>query len=97
LNTPQIVCYKSGRLNYEIGKRLIKVPYISLVNLIFEKEIVKELIQGQLNEDNLFFEINQLLKEENYTKMQLEYSQLRTKLGDKNASKSAAEVILAEL
>lgn len=97
LNTPQIVCYKSGRLNYEIGKRLIKVPYISLVNLIFGKEIVKELIQNSLNEENLFFEMSQLLKEENYSAMQADYAELRLKLGEKNASKRAAEVILAEL
>jgi lipid-A-disaccharide synthase len=58
---PQIVCYKSGWLNYELGKRLIKVPFISLVNLIFGKEIVRELIQDDLNTSNLTLEINKLI------------------------------------
>lgn len=97
LNTPQIVCYKSGKINYEIGKRLIKVPYISLVNLIGEREIVKELIQNELIESNLIREIRNLLLPSNYQKIQEEYAILRQKLGFKNASKRAAEVILAEI
>ena len=97
LNTPQIVCYKSGRINYEIGKRLIKVPFISLVNLISEREIVKELVQDELTETNLIQEIRGLLVEENYHKMQMEYLDLRQILGQKNASRRTAELILAEI
>lgn len=90
---PQIVCYKSGRLNYELGKRLIKVPFISLVNLIFGKEIVKELIQDSFNTANLIQEIKKI--QDPYHKKQLieNYQTLRNLLGTKNASKRVAEII----
>jgi lipid-A-disaccharide synthase len=97
LKTPQIVCYKSSRLNYEIGKRIIKVPYISLVNLIMEREIVKELIQSQLNPNLLKIEIDKCLDAPYRTNMLNEYEHLRKKLGEKNASKEAATIILSYL
>lgn len=53
LGTPQVVCYKGNYISYVIAKKLIKVKYISLVNLIADKEVVKELIQNQLNPQNL--------------------------------------------
>lgn len=93
-NIPQIVCYKSSWINYQLGKRLIKVKFISLVNLIFGREIVTELIQDKLNKENLLIEINKLLIEENRAKLLGEYSELKQMLGEKNASKRTAEVIL---
>lgn len=94
---PQIVCYKSGRLNYELGKRLIKVPFISLVNLIFGKEIVKELIQDDLNKENLLKEIRKL-EDQNYRQELVDnYKELRLMLGQKNASKRVAEIIIQKL
>ncbi len=90
---PQIVCYKSGRLNYELGKRLIKVPFISLVNLIFGREIVKELIQDDLNKENLLEEIRKL-EDNNYRQELVDnYRKLKSMLGKKNASKRVAEII----
>jgi lipid-A-disaccharide synthase len=94
LLTPQIVCYKSSWLNYEIGKRVIKVPYISLVNLIMEREVVKELIQNQLNPNQLKIEIDKCLEDPYRTNMLNEYEHLREKLGEKNASKEAATIIV---
>lgn len=91
---PQIVCYKSGWLNYQLGKRLIKVPFISLVNLIFGKEIVRELIQDDLNTSNLTLEINKLIDPINRNKLKENYQSLRKLLGEKNASKRVAEIIL---
>lgn len=91
---PQIVCYKSGRLNYELGKRLIKVPFISLVNLIFGREIVKELIQDDLNKENLLREIRKL-EDINYRQdLIINYNELKQMLGQKNASKRVAEIIV---
>ncbi|HUS87089.1 MAG TPA: lipid-A-disaccharide synthase [Bacteroidales bacterium] len=58
---PQIVCYKASPLTYQVAKRFLKLRFISLVNLIMDKEIVKELIQHDLNERNLISEINTLL------------------------------------
>ena len=45
---PEIVCYKAGAVSYEIARRLVKLKYICLVNLIMDKEVVKELIQDEL-------------------------------------------------
>ena len=50
---PQIVCYKTSKLNYLIAKKIIKLKFISLVNLIFNKEIVKERVQDSCNSKNL--------------------------------------------
>ena len=61
-NVPQVVCYKSSWLNYQIAKRLIKVKYISLVNLIANQELVKELIQADCNNVNLKKELESLLE-----------------------------------
>lgn len=58
---PEVVCYKGSNVSYQIAKRLIKVKYISLVNLIMDKEVVKELIQHELTPDNLQHELNELL------------------------------------
>lgn len=58
---PEVVCYKGSPVSYAIAKRLIKVKYISLVNLIMDKEVVKELIQDELTPDNLKDELEQLL------------------------------------
>jgi len=94
-SVPQIVCYKSGKLNYEIGKRLIKVPFISLVNLIFGKEIVKELIQDDLNRPKLIEEIHKLQDPIYRQELTSNYEKLKNFLGQKNASKRVAEIILA--
>lgn len=95
LNTPQIVCYKSSQINYEIGKRLIKVPYISLVNLIMGEEVVKELIQKNLNATLLKKEMDRCL-DENYRNIMMEkYAHLHKKLGTQNASKLASDIILS--
>lgn len=58
---PEVVCYKGSWLSYQIGKRLVNVKYISLVNLIMDKLVVKELIQDQLTVDNLKKELEELL------------------------------------
>jgi lipid-A-disaccharide synthase len=58
---PQVVCYKGSQLSYAIAKRLIKVKYISLVNLIIDKTAVKELIQQELTVANLEKEIKKIL------------------------------------
>lgn len=92
-NIPQIVCYKSSWLNYQLGKRLIKVKFISLVNLIFGREIVRELIQDELNKENLITEIRKLENEDNRSNLLNQYAELRKMLGEKNASKRVVEII----
>ena len=88
---PQIVCYKASTISYHIAKRLIKIPYISLVNLISGKEVVRELIQNDLNTENIRFEIGQLYKNEQ--KIQQDYDDLKVKLGNAGASAKAAYLI----
>lgn len=94
LNVPQVVCYKGSWMNYQIGKRLIRVPYISLVNLIFGTMIVKELIQEDLNESNLFRELSIILHPDHRVKIQNDYHVLSQMLGVKDASKIVAQKIL---
>lgn len=95
LNIPEVVCYRSSTISYEIGKRVVKnIKYISLVNLIMDKEIVTELIQSELNTKNLIKELASIIQGERREEMLSNYKQLREKLGGKGASDVAAEVIL---
>lgn len=92
---PQIICYKGGRISYEIARRLIKIKYIGLVNLIMDKPVVKELIQGELNANNLKAELNKILFQENeILRIKQDYQQLKKLLSrEGNASENAAEII----
>lgn len=93
LNVPEVVCYRGSRISYEIGKRLVKnIKYISLVNLIMNREVVKELIQSELTTDNFVKELNLILGE-NRQKILSDYEILRKKLGGKGASENAAKII----
>ncbi len=95
LNIPQIVCYKTSAISYAIAKRVVKnIEYISLVNLIMNKEAVKELIQDDLNTEYLVRELQLILEGEKRTKILEDYRNLRNKLGGEGASERASEVIL---
>ena len=94
---PQIVCYKTSRASYEIGKRLVKLKFISLVNLIMDKEVVKELIQDDFNEQNLERELYKILDGYQRAVMFIDYYDLEKKLGGKGASKKVAELIIRNL
>lgn len=91
---PEVVCYKGSNLSYQIAKRLVKVKYISLVNLIMERMIVKELIQEELTEDNLKHELTLLLFENKKLELLEDYKILEEKLGIEGASANAADAIL---
>lgn len=58
---PEVVCYKGNEISYQIARRLISIKYISLVNLIMDKEVVKELIQHEMNSGNLIAELKKIL------------------------------------
>jgi len=90
---PEVVCYKGSYISYHIAKRIIKLDYISLVNLIMDREVVKELIQNEFNTKNLKTELNKILNEDNRTRIFEDYFQLEQKLGGKGASKKTAELI----
>lgn len=91
---PQVVCYRAHWLSYYIAKKIITLKYISLVNLIMNKEVIKELIQDDLNTENLSLELNKILSKDTRTKVFEEYYQLEKKLGGAGASKKAAELIV---
>jgi lipid-A-disaccharide synthase len=93
---PEIICYKGGKISYEIAKRLIKIKFIGLVNLIMDKEVVKELIQDELNEKKLVVELNLLLTESEKTKqLKKDYTSLFNLLAaGGNASSNAAKKIV---
>lgn len=94
LAVPEVVCYKANALSYRIAKRLVKVDYISLVNLIMEREVVKELIQKDFTEENLVRELETLLKNPKKQRQLLEdLDTLRDRLGNVGASAHAAEQI----
>jgi len=91
---PQVVCYKGNRISYEIAKRVIKLKYISLVNLILDKEVVTELIQTDFNKKRLKEELDKILDPYHRATLFLEYYDLEQKLGGKGASKKTATLIL---
>ncbi|EDM45042.1 lipid-A-disaccharide synthase [unidentified eubacterium SCB49] len=90
---PQVVCYKGSRISYEIGKRVIKLKFISLVNLILDKEVVTELIQTEFNTKRLKEELIKILDEKNRAALFLAYYDLEQKLGGKGASRKTAALI----
>lgn len=95
LNVPEVVCYRGSRISYEIGKRLIRnIRFISLVNLIMDREVVRELIQTELTTENLTKELGKILNDEHRKKITDGYAELRKKLGDAGASDRAAEIII---
>lgn len=94
---PQVVCYRANWLSYQIAKHIVTLDYISLVNLIMDREVVKELIQDDLNSDNLSSELYKILYGPD-RKLQLEaYDKLEKKLGGKGASEKTAELIYKSL
>ncbi len=90
---PEVVCYKGSFISYHIAKRIINLDYISLVNLIMEREVVKELIQNDFNARNLKAELRKILNEDNRKRIFSDYYSLEQKLGGKGASRKTAELI----
>lgn len=91
---PQVVCYKGSPVSYFLAKRLIKVPYISLVNLIMDEEVVKELIQDELHAANLERELSRILEGPGRQQMLEGYKRLWEKLNAGDASAVAARKIV---
>jgi len=96
---PEVVCYKGSEISYQIAKRLINIKYISLVNLIMDKEVVKELIQHEMNTENLVRELRSILPgAEKHSHMLQEYDRLRNLLqAGGHASAAAARLIIDAL
>lgn len=97
LSIPQIVCYKTNEITYRLVKSLVDVKYISLVNLIMDKMIVKELIQKDFNSAQLKEELHKLLEEKTRNNLLKEYSKMIDKLGNNNVSEKVAEAVVDSL
>jgi lipid-A-disaccharide synthase len=97
LDVPQVVCYKGSSISYLIARQVIRVKFISLVNLIANRKVVNELIQNEFEVNALAREIKQLLKEENRKQMLEGYNDVRSALGGKGASKRAATAMVQYL
>lgn len=93
-NTPEVVCYKGSKISYWIARRLVKIKYISLVNLILDRPLVKELIQGELHTKALNRELKKMMGGPDRERILRGYTELRNKLGNKGASCRLAEDII---
>ncbi|WP_310991068.1 lipid-A-disaccharide synthase [Aequorivita marina] len=94
---PQVVCYKGNRISYEIAKRVIKLDYISLVNLILDRTVVTELIQTDFNTKRLKEELTTILDPYKRATMFLDYYELEKALGGRGASENTAKLIYKSL
>jgi lipid-A-disaccharide synthase len=99
LGVPEIVCYKGNPITLALAKRFVKIKFIALVNLIMDKEVVKELIQEDLNKKNLLRELRLLLQDENKkSQIAADYKLLKEKLyTGQSATEVAADIIQEEL
>ncbi|WP_308992923.1 lipid-A-disaccharide synthase [Mariniflexile litorale] len=90
---PQVVCYKGSIISYQIAKRIVTLKFISLVNLIMDKEVVTELIQNDFNKKRLKKELEKILDEKERSKIFIDYYELEKALGGKGASEKTAKLI----
>ncbi|HEY0895651.1 MAG TPA: lipid-A-disaccharide synthase [Sphingobacteriaceae bacterium] len=98
LNTPQVVVYKAAPISIAIARLVVKIRFISLVNLIMDREVVKELIQSECNSETIAKELNRLLPEvPDRRKMLNDYRELAERVGPAGASGRAAHLIMGYL
>ncbi|MEH0007374.1 MAG: lipid-A-disaccharide synthase [Flavobacteriales bacterium] len=94
---PEVVCYKTSWFSYAIGKRLVHLKHISLVNLILERAVVKELVQGELTEKNIKAQLQKILQRPERARILRTFAELKDKLGGSGASIRTARLIRADL
>ena len=94
---PEVVCYKGNWISYQIAKRIITLKYISLVNLIMDKQVVTELIQDDCNPKRIKEELTKLLEINHRNHLLAEYAILESKLGGIGASQKTAQLIVKEI
>ncbi len=97
-NVPQVVCYRGGWAVYQVYKRVIRVPFVSLVNLIAGREVVKELLQYDLTKENLTDELTKITINQSTRQSQLDgYAEISNILGEKGASERAGMLMVKEV
>ncbi len=91
---PQVVCYKANPISYRIAKMLVKIKFISLVNLIMDKEVVAELIQHDLTKEKIYQELGKIIEGQTREHVLADYAQLIQQLGVGGASSNTAAHIV---
>jgi len=94
---PEVVCYKGSPLSYLIARRLVDIPYISLVNLVVDRQLVEELIQHDFHPERLRTELERLLDPAVRAELQEGFAELRRRLGEAGASRRAAKLMVERL
>lgn len=95
---PEVICYKGNIISYLIAKQLVDLKYICLVNLILDKPVVDELIQGDYNYKNLKSSFEKIIHTgERRQEILNEYKILKDMLGNKGASEKTATLMLNDL
>ena len=94
---PQVVCYKTSEFSYWLAKKWVTLQWISLVNLIFNREIVDELIQEKCSVDNLEKALYKILSPKGKARLKKQYQQLNQQLNQGGASQKTAALILEAL
>ncbi|HEX2832116.1 MAG TPA: lipid-A-disaccharide synthase [Thermoanaerobaculia bacterium] len=94
LGTPVVVMYRLSRATYALAKRLVRLPYFSLVNIVAGRSVVPELIQDDVNGERIAAEVRKLVAPEQYAKITEELAGVRAKLGTPGASERAAAEII---
>lgn len=95
IGTPFCVVYKTGNLNYAIGKRLVDVEHIAMVNILLKRKAVKEFLQDEMTPGNIFEEAKKILTDKKYSEMiRSSFTELRNILGESDASENAAREIV---
>lgn len=98
IGTPEVVCYKTDALTVAAGRMLLKIPYISLVNLVMDKEVVRELIQNDMTVENAEAELRAILPGgAKHDRMEADYARLREVIGGVGASDRFAARMVAIL
>ena len=96
-NVPQVVCYKANWISYSIAKSLVKIKFISLVNLILDYESVKELIQNDLNNEKLKEELRKIINVSHSNSIKNDYKKLISQCKGEDVSKNIAQSMLKTL
>lgn len=98
LGTPQVVGYITNPITYRIARKIVKIKYISLGNLIIDRLAFKEFIQDDCNSDALVDEIRELIEnQQRKTEMLSDYADIRNALGGSGASSAVAKAMIEEL
>ncbi len=96
-NVPQVVCYKTNFLTYQIARRLVDLSHIGMVNIIAKKTVAEELIQHELNPERLETELGRILEAAHRQRIHSDYAAIRTQLGEAGVAKRVAALMYAYL